>query len=87
MTIASIKASLVRGLEGISIIGSPAVFPTSNRDNHLNWYSPRTSKAPAFKMSDWYGPSTYVIASAHDLKCHVALHNGDKADGTKVISR
>lgn len=38
-------------------------------------------------MSDWHGPSTYVIASAHDSKCHVALHNGNKADGTQVIAR
>ena len=38
-------------------------------------------------MSDWYGPSAYVIATAHDLKYHVSLHNGDKTDGTKVIAR
>jgi hypothetical protein len=36
-------------------------------------------------MSDWHGPSTYIIASALDQACHVALANGDKADGTKVI--
>jgi len=35
-------------------------------------------------MSDWHGPSTYVIASAHNAACRVALDNGKKADGTKV---
>jgi len=37
-------------------------------------------------MSDWHGPSTYIIASAYDAACHVALDNGKKDDGTKVIS-
>ncbi|GAB7324339.1 hypothetical protein MBLNU13_g08295t2 [Cladosporium sp. NU13] len=37
-------------------------------------------------MSDWNGPSTYVIAGARDTKCHVTLHNGLKADDTKVIT-
>jgi hypothetical protein len=37
-------------------------------------------------MSDWHGPSTYFIASAHDTKCRVSLHYALKDDGTKVIT-
>lgn len=62
-------------------------FPASDKNISAN---PNATTTPPntrpLNMSDWHGPSTYVIASARDTKYHVTLHNGLKADDTKVIT-